>query len=222
VAAVAEVLSATSLKAVVPARASTGKISVTTPGGTAISLSNFSVVKPPAPVITGFTPDKGPAGTEVSITGSNFTDVSSVRFDNLEAASFNVIDATKITARVPAGAISGRISVKTPGGTAISRNRFTVTSSIARLSTDDETSGLLSFNVSPNPFVDQFTLQVQGLATEKISLMVFDTYGRAVLSLKEVQPTQVITLESHLPAGMYYLQIRYGKEVKTIKVLKNN
>ena len=80
-----------------------------------------------APSISGFVPTTGQAGTNVVISGTNFTGATAVRF-NGTSASFTVKNATQITATVPAGAITGPISVTTPGGTAISAANFTVTS----------------------------------------------------------------------------------------------
>src|SRR5207244_815869 len=53
--------SATQIQATVPSGASSGPISVTTPAGTAVSASNFTVTAPPT--ITSFSPSSGPVGT---------------------------------------------------------------------------------------------------------------------------------------------------------------
>ena len=116
-------LSGMKLIATVPAGATSGPISVTTPGGVANSPGVFTVVQ--APTVTGFTPASGPVGTPVTITGTNFTNVTSVMFGS-KTAGFTVNSATQITATVPKGAKTGRISVTTPGGTATSSTNFTV------------------------------------------------------------------------------------------------
>ncbi len=117
------VTSATAIQATVPAGATTGPLSVTTPGGTATSSSAFTVVSPPT--ITSFDPTSGPVGTSVTINGTNFTGATAVTF-NTAGASFTVTSATAIQATVPAGATTGPLSVTTPGGTATSANAFTV------------------------------------------------------------------------------------------------
>jgi glucose/arabinose dehydrogenase len=83
---------------------------------------------PIAPSISSFSPASGPVGTEVAITGSNFTGASSVKFNGTAATVFSVASATQIMANVPTGATTGKISVTTAGGTATSANDFTVTS----------------------------------------------------------------------------------------------
>jgi hypothetical protein len=127
VAASFAVNSSTQLQAVVPANATTGKIAVTTGAGTAQSAGDFTVTAAPpsAPTISSFTPSSGAAGTTVTITGTNFAGASALAF-NGTAAAYTVVSATQITATVPAGAATGRISVTTPGGTAQSTSDFTV------------------------------------------------------------------------------------------------
>jgi hypothetical protein len=116
----------TMISATVPFGATTGAISVTTPGGTVTSASNFTVTIP-APTITNFTPTTGLVGTSVTINGTNFTGATAVRFNGTAATSFIVNSETMITATVPNGATTGQISVETPGGTANSALNFTVT-----------------------------------------------------------------------------------------------
>ena len=106
--------SATQVTATVPTGATTGKISVTTPVSTGISAADFTVG---SPVITSFTPTIGLAGSTVVITGTNFTNATSVKFNGL-AATYVVNSATQITTTVPTGATTGPISVTNAVGTA--------------------------------------------------------------------------------------------------------
>ena len=78
------------------------------------------------PSVTGFSPASGGSGTTVSITGSGFTGVTAVRFNGKNAASFARVDDAHVTAVVPQGATTGRISVVTPSGTGLSSANFTV------------------------------------------------------------------------------------------------
>lgn len=80
-----------------------------------------------APSITSFTPTTGTAGTVVTITGTNFSGTTAVRFGGVAATVFVENSATQITATVPSGALSGPISVTTPLGTGTSATNFTVT-----------------------------------------------------------------------------------------------
>src|SRR5206468_1872 len=114
----------TTIQATVPVGATTGPISVTTPGGTTTSANNYTVIPPPA--ITSFTPMSGRVGTSVTINGTGFTGATAVTF-NGSTASFTLASDTTIQATVPVGATTGPISVTTPGGTTTSANNFTVT-----------------------------------------------------------------------------------------------
>ena len=119
-----EVHSETSIEAIVPLDATSGPISVVTPGGTAVSSATFTVSHP---TVARFTPASGPAGTRVTLTGTGFLGATAVKFNGVDASSFEVHSGMSIEAVVPAAATSGPISVETPGGTAVSADRFTVT-----------------------------------------------------------------------------------------------
>jgi hypothetical protein len=100
-----------------------------------------------APALTSFAPTSGPVGTSVTITGSNLTGATAVKFNGTTAGSA-VNSDTQITATVPAGASTGPISVTTPGGTASSSASFTVTSPAPTLSSFTPTSGPVGTSVT--------------------------------------------------------------------------
>jgi hypothetical protein len=116
-------VSDTYLTAAVPAGATTGSVTVTTPGGTLTSNKIFRVT----PVILSFSPMSGPVGTQVKITGTSFTGATRVTFGGVKAITFSVDSDTQITATVPTGAKTRRLQVTTPGGTATCTGVFTVT-----------------------------------------------------------------------------------------------
>jgi hypothetical protein len=116
----------TSINANVPSGATTGKIAVTTGNGTGQSSTSFTVTTTsPPPTITGFTPTQGFQGTTVTITGTNFVNVSSVKLGTT-AATFQVISPTTIKAIVPNPHFLGSYHwvVTTPNGTASSTSLF--------------------------------------------------------------------------------------------------
>lgn len=101
--------------------ATTGVITVKEPSGNLVSPLTFKIV----PKITSFDPPSGPVGTQVILTGTSFLQTTSVKFGT-KAATFTVNSDTQITTTVPAGAVTAKISVTTPGGTATSATNFTV------------------------------------------------------------------------------------------------
>ncbi|MGH2807429.1 MAG: beta strand repeat-containing protein [Actinomycetota bacterium] len=123
VAAPFTVNSPTQITATVPTGATTGRVTVTTSNGTATSPADFTVTR--TPTVSSFTPSSGPAGTSVTINGSNFTSITSVTFNGV-ASTFTVNSSSRITATVPTGATTGRIGVTNSAGTGTSSTHFTV------------------------------------------------------------------------------------------------
>jgi hypothetical protein len=114
------------VRAAVPTGAVTGKLTVTTANGMASSSTNYTVGAATVPTITSFSPHSGPVGTSVTITGTNLTGATSVKF-NGTTATITSNTATQIVTTVPTGATTGKITVTTPSGTATSATDFTVT-----------------------------------------------------------------------------------------------
>ncbi|MBV8620639.1 MAG: IPT/TIG domain-containing protein, partial [Curvibacter sp.] len=81
-----------------------------------VSLSALAI-----PSVTGLSPASGPSagGTSVTITGSNLTGVSAVKFGASNATSFNFVNDTQVTAVAPAGSGQVDVTVTTSGGTSV-------------------------------------------------------------------------------------------------------
>ncbi|MCG8606573.1 DNRLRE domain-containing protein [bacterium] len=78
------------------------------------------------PLISSFSPPTGATGSNVTISGSDFSEATSVLFNDT-ASAFNVISDIQIQTTVPVGATTGKISVTTIAGTATSTDDFVVT-----------------------------------------------------------------------------------------------
>ncbi|MGZ3871794.1 MAG: IPT/TIG domain-containing protein [Mucilaginibacter sp.] len=91
-----------------------GDVKVVTLGGTA-TFGGFKFIPPPA--IVSFTTLGEGAASNVTISGSNFTNVTGVAFGDVPAKSYKVLSANSITA-IPGTGASGLIKVNTAGGTA--------------------------------------------------------------------------------------------------------
>jgi hypothetical protein len=140
------IVSGTTLRVAVPVGATDGVIHVT--NGTVATSTAFDVADPGAcaPTITSFTPTCGPAGTSVTITGTNLLDASDsaglVKFNATTATSTLATSATTITAIVPNGATTGKVSVDTPvGAAATSTADFVVAATCATITSFTPTSG---------------------------------------------------------------------------------
>ncbi|MGW8391820.1 IPT/TIG domain-containing protein [Pseudoduganella sp. HUAS MS19] len=124
----AAVLTATKtmLTVTVPSNATTGKISVSNSKGMATSTSDFLIATAKGPTITSFNPAMGPVGTAITITGTNFgaqPASNKVKIGEY-AAAVSSASANQVVASAPTISASGRISVTTALGKAVSTNDF--------------------------------------------------------------------------------------------------
>ena len=120
-AATFKIVSDTYRTAAVPA-GSSGFVTVKTGGVTLTSNRKFFV----APTVTGFSPTSGPVGSQVVITGKGLIQANKVTFGSKKAV-FTVNSDTQVTATVPAGAVTAKITIATPGGKASTKTTFTIT-----------------------------------------------------------------------------------------------
>lgn len=70
----------------------------------------------------------------------------------------------------------------------------------------------------PNPFGDEITIEFSINGTETIAYEVVNTLGQIVINGKDVESP--IKFGTELNAGMYFVRLRVGDEVHTIKVSK--
>lgn len=117
----------TVITATVPSAATTGKIGVTNPDGTTLSPSTFVV----APEITTFAPTSATPGQTIDVNGGGLSGASEVDFAGGVSATPTNVTGSSLQVVVPAGAVTGPISVHTPSGTASSRRPLTITFTVA-------------------------------------------------------------------------------------------
>lgn len=123
--------SAASILVPVPTGATTGNVVVTV-GGLASNGVSFTVAAGPG--IANLSPNSGPAGVSVTITGTNFgatQGTSTVTFNGI-ASTPTSWNASSIIAPVPVGATTGNVVV-TVGGIASNGVLFTVQSGTAAI-----------------------------------------------------------------------------------------
>jgi hypothetical protein len=131
-----------------------------------------------------------------------------------------VVSATSLTAVVPSGAASGKISVTTPGGTATSTQKFTVAASTARLAAEEE--GQVEISLYPNPVLDKVTIDLKGISAIGAKTMLTDAVGKSVLvNAHKIVGESLLELDmSGLRSGLYIIQLRTEAASKVIKVIK--
>ena len=105
-------------------------VTVTTPSGTSAPATYTYTTPPAPPTVTGlsFTTGTTLGGTSLTITGTNLTGATAVRFGATAAILWTVVNATTITVTSPAHAAGAvNVTVTTPGGTsaAAPANQYT-------------------------------------------------------------------------------------------------
>ena len=104
--------------AVVPAGATSGAISVTTPTGSASSAGPFSVTLPKTPTVTNVSPRIVQTAGAVTVTGTNFQTILTNNdvMMNINRAVVSSATTTSMTTVIPPATGSGRLSLRTPYG----------------------------------------------------------------------------------------------------------
>jgi len=110
------ILSDTTISATVGA-GSTGDVRVMSVADTA-SLNGFTFTSTAAgpPAITSFTPLSATQGTDITITGTNLSNITAVAFGGTQAQSYRVISDNIVHATVAGGA-TGSVTATGPAGT---------------------------------------------------------------------------------------------------------
>ncbi|MBH0777916.1 IPT/TIG domain-containing protein [Nocardia bovistercoris] len=180
------VVSATQITAVAPSGTGSVQITVVTGGGTSNGVAFSYVV---GPQLTGVNPNSGPlaGGTAVTLTGTNFTGATAVRFGTTPATSFTVVSATQITAVAPAGSAGAvDVTVVTPGGAA------TLAKSFFYL----DIPALSGISPSAGPLAGGTTVTLTGTGLSGVTAVRFGT--TPATSFTAVSTTQVTAVA---PAG---------------------
>ncbi|WP_103068208.1 IPT/TIG domain-containing protein [Aquimarina sediminis] len=166
-----------SITAIVPVNAVSGNVNVTVNNEEAPGPV-FNVTLPP-PTITSVTPDRGAAGKEIVITGTNFSTIieeNIVVINGVEAV-ISQVTATSITTSVPTDAAEGVSAiVVTVQGVTVTGPDFTVPPAITLTIPIDEEEG----------DVEEAADGRMTLTSSDLELGEFDTYGTPDLGLQKI------------------------------------
>lgn len=111
-----------------PTSTTTSTTSSSTTSTSTTSTSTTTTTPSRGVTVSLLNPSSGKVGTQVAITGTNFTGVTSVKFSGVQA-QYTVNSSTQLRATVPSGATTGYVVVTTTGGSGTSATRFTVSGS---------------------------------------------------------------------------------------------
>ena len=131
------------IHAQVPQGATTGPVVVTTSAGRSSAGVTFTVPPSASPVISRLDPNSGLVDASVTIEGSNFGSSSGTVTFNGTTASTTSWDSDEIQTKVPSGATTGPVVVRTSGGQSSAGVTFTVTLPAPVISRLDPNSGLV-------------------------------------------------------------------------------
>jgi YD repeat-containing protein len=165
---IASVLSATptQLTVTVP-NATSGPIGVTSPTGSGVSASAFTILaNSGVPTITGFTPNITAGGASLTVTGTNFETVPTYNnvLVNLSPAQLTSATSTVLQGNVTSAVGTGRVHVATPLGAAVSADYLWVAPAPYTVG-QVESTGTLAFGVASGLSIS---------ALDKIELRAFE------------------------------------------------
>src|SRR3984957_20556152 len=196
----------------VPTGATTGTISVTSPGGSAVSTSSFTVTTTNGlPTVTSFSPTIGVPATPVTVTGTNYNTTPANDAAQFNGASSPVTAATSTTlsTTVPVDATSGHITVSNGLGKATSTADFFVPPA--------------PYTVASVAFTGRMTLGGTGTVTigtaNDIGLMLFDgTAGQAASFLLNNSTFSNFTTTIIAPGGRQLATANTGSSSLYIEI----
>ncbi len=81
-----------------------------------------------------------------------------------------------------------------------------------------------TFNVKafPNLSQNEFNVYLEGATDESVSMFVYDALGRKVKQFEKQGGNIPIHFGRDLKGGIYILEVRQGKNTKTIRLIKQN
>jgi len=174
----------------------------------------------------------GSVTTTLSVTSN---EPESGTGDDHVADDWEIINNHKVKLRAErSGSGSGRIytititSVDAGGNIAtqtvtvtVPHNRAPVTSTSPRANAkEDETIKGLVIKSTPNPAVNQFTINIRSASSEPVSIKVSDNNGRIIERRNGITVTGSLILGRNYRPGIYYVEVMQGKTKKIIKLIK--
>jgi len=190
----------TQLRANVPVGAAgSGTLTVVDADGNGTSSATFSVATAAAATIGSFLPTSGAVGASVVITGTNFCGTTGVKFNTTAAVAFTVNSATQITATVPTGATTGKITVTNTIGPVVSTLDFTVITGAPTISSFSPISGpeATSVILTGTNFLGATAVKFNGVT----ATFTVDSNTQITTSVPATAATGLITVTNVLGTG---------------------
>jgi hypothetical protein len=194
-----------------PSAAGTVDIKVTTIAGTSSAVSadhyTYTNITASAPAVTAVSPNTGSTagGQVVSITGTNFSGATAVKFGSTAASSFTINSDSSITATAPAGSAGTvDITVTTNNGTSStgSADQFTYLSTAAPTvtgisPTSGSTAGGTSLTITGTNFSGATAVAFGGVAASSFTV----NSSTSITATSPPEPTGTVDLTVTTPSG---------------------
>lgn len=136
--------------------------------GNIVSAELFITACTPTATITSFLPTSGPVGTIVTISGTNFSGATGVKFGSVSSVTYTVVNSTTIIAEVPTAALTGKITVLDASSCASSSSTdFTVLNQSGNCSSFN---GLIISEVYDSDANNVFNVELYNPTTSSITL----------------------------------------------------
>lgn len=229
-----------SLEAIVPAAATSGPITLVSPGGTVTSSTSFKLQQPRLHAVY---PSQGEPGTKVILFGERLKTTTAVRFNGLEATNVKVHFDFLVTAVVPAGATTGPLEVELAGGGQVtSTTIFQVLGAPAvervsepalrkEMAPEASPSRPLAAAPYPNPFSMGITLPLELQAPAFVQLSIYTQTGQLVYQTSTSQlgaGSQQVRWDGRdkqgrpVASGLYFYRLLIDGTLHSGKLLKIN
>ncbi len=85
---------------------------------------------------------------------------------------------------------------------------------------EDLIDNALSWVVFPNPFKDKLNIRVDDKAQGPLDLKIYNLHGGLIFSDRYSGYENITLSTDHLPTGIYFLQVRTGNSIQSIRVVK--
>jgi subtilisin-like proprotein convertase family protein len=165
-----------------------------------------------SPTVSAFTPSSGSVGTVVSISGSNFSGATDVKFNGVSATSFTVVSSGQINATVPAGASTGLITVYNGICNGSGASNFTIA-----------TNTTLNLKVFIQGFYQGSSSMAEIVApgkTDTITVQLRNStspFGIAATATGVLNSNGTITLSypGFISGNSYYIAVRHRNSIET-------
>ena len=180
--------------------------------------NHLTFVVNPSPEVTAFSPaDSACVGDVITLSGSGFTNVSSISFNGTPATTFTVVDDFTITVTVPAGATSGGITL-TDGSTGCAGVSPLFTIKVVCGSTLNMTAFIQGYysggSMAAPLFINGISPNATDCDTIKVCLMHPTTYAEVECATGILQTDGTVSL-SFTSSGYFFIKVTHQNAVQT-------